>query len=208
MVQGGKLFLPFLHTVLAEEAQARSVGLHHDLGGMHLADGHECNFGLGTVGVTAGGGDPFPNVGEVCSERHSRSILWVFRRTFLRRIEDGSTRVADSVTDRVKYLYDICLVWTLEVQGSVAVEGDPCELGDCVFRVLPAGASEPAWITDVFTGPVERDPGGHYSHRVWRLFGVLLRRQAALEPRSRIRMPGAGSFLHVPQVLSVTVHTI
>jgi hypothetical protein len=38
-------------------------------GGMHLADGHEGDFGLGAVGAAAGGGDLFADAGEVLAAR-------------------------------------------------------------------------------------------------------------------------------------------
>src|ERR1700722_4024728 len=145
---------------------------------MHLADGHQGDFGLRAIGAAASVGDLVLNSGEVCGEWHSYCILWVFRR-----VVDGRACVASRVADWVEYLYDLCVVRAPQIQGSCLVESDPGELGDCAVRVLPAGAGEPARLAGVFAGPVEGDPGGHYADGVWRLLRLLLRRPAALEPR-------------------------
>src|ERR1019366_5060122 len=196
MLQGGKLQLPFLHAVLAEQAQPGGVGLRHRLGGMHLADRHQRDFSLRATSAATGIGDLLSNEREVLSQRHPGSILWVFRR-----IVDGRTRVAGCVADWVECFYDLRLVWTPEVQGSGTVEGDPGELGDRVLRVLPAGAGEPDRLPGILRGPVEGDPGGDHAERVWRLLRVLLWRPAALEPRGGSRVPGAWRFLYVSQIL-------
>src|ERR1019366_10335647 len=112
--------------------------------------------------------------GEVCGERHCRSILWVFRR-----IVDERTRVAGGVADWIECIHDLCMVWAPEVQRSRPVEGHYGELGNCVLRVLPAGAGEPARLANVLTRPTEGDSGGHYADCVWSVLRLLLRRQAA-----------------------------
>ena len=125
LADGWRLLLPFLHAVFAEEAQAGSIGFQITFSGMHLADRHQRDFGLGAAGAAAGVGDLFPDAGEIFSEWHPRSILWVFRRLWM-----GARVWPVCVADWVEYFYDVCLVWTSEVQGSGVVEGDPGELGD------------------------------------------------------------------------------
>ena len=60
---GGEFLRELLNAVFAEEAQAGGVGFEDGFGGMHLADGHEGDFGLGAVGEAAGEGDLFADAG-------------------------------------------------------------------------------------------------------------------------------------------------
>jgi hypothetical protein len=109
--------------------------------------------------------------------------------------------VDNSSSDRVKHLYDHCLVRTPQAQRRRTLEGHPNQLGHRLLRVLPASPRQPHRFRNLLTLSAQSHPGGYHPQRLRSLHRLLLRRKASLEPRRGLLLPHRRSLLHVPQVL-------
>src|SRR5882724_12604868 len=70
----GELSFELLHTVLAENAQARGVRFLDPLRFHSLADGHQRNGVSGTADARSGPGDALTNLGDILSDGHAKII--------------------------------------------------------------------------------------------------------------------------------------
>jgi len=114
-------------------------------------------------------------------------------------------------TRAFQHVYDICLVWSPEIQGDemerkpVAGLDNSDQLGNSLVRIHPASPCQPDWFQilwrAVFFGGVKSDSRGNHAFSICGIFCIIFQeRDAEMEPLCWIRFTNIGGVFHFQKI--------